>query len=59
MRLLIARVIYYFYRVFAAELSHMGNFMITPEDDVHKSLHQMHIARGKDLNIEQIRIVAA
>jgi hypothetical protein len=48
----------FFYRVFAAELSHMGNFMITPEGDVHKFLHQMHIAPGKDLNIEQICIVA-
>jgi len=46
------------YRVFAAELSHMGNFMIVPEGDVHKVLHQMHIVSGKDLNIEQIRIVA-
>ena len=46
------------YRVFAAELSQMGNFMIIPEGDVHKILHQMHIVPGQDLNIEQIRIVA-
>jgi hypothetical protein len=46
------------YRVFAAELSHMGNFMIVPEGDVHKVLHQMHIVPGRDLNIEQLRIVA-
>ncbi len=46
------------YRVFAAELSHMGNFMIIPEGDVHKILHQMHIVPGENFNIEQIRILA-
>ena len=46
------------YRVFAAELSHMGNFMIIPEGDVHKILYQMHIVPGENFNIEQIRILA-
>jgi hypothetical protein len=46
------------YRVFAAELSHRGKFMITPEGDVRKILHQMHTVPGEDFNIEQIRILA-
>jgi hypothetical protein len=46
------------YRVFAAELSQMGNFMIIPEGDVHNVLYQIHIVPGEDFNIEQIRILA-
>jgi len=36
----------------------MGKFMIIPEGDVHKILHQMHIVPGEDFNIEQSRILA-
>jgi hypothetical protein len=36
----------------------MGNFMIIPEGDVRKILHQMHIVPGEGFNIEQIRILA-
>jgi hypothetical protein len=46
------------YRVFVAELSRRGKFMITPEGDVRKILHQMHTVPGEDFNIEQIRILA-
>ena len=46
------------YRVFVSELSQRGNFMITPEGDVRRILHQMHTVPGEEFNIEQIRILA-